>query len=138
MRAIFFIVAVARRATRPIGSEHGPARAEKFPIEANTSPSLTTSPLNGGTISLARPRSLDSTPATQRKRSPTCRVPLPRPWSSWSMFSGNGVRNDSQQLRDIQDLIAKLDDVNKKLALPVRAAQPAPARDAEPADAPSA
>ena len=35
------------------------------------------------------------------------------------MFSGNGVRNDSQQLRDIQDLIAKLDDVNKQLAQPV-------------------
>ena len=54
------------------------------------------------------------------------------------MFSGNSVRDDSQQLRDIQDLIAKLDDVNKKLALPVRAMPMAPARDAEPADAPSA
>jgi hypothetical protein len=54
------------------------------------------------------------------------------------MFSGNGVRDDSQQLRDIQDLIAKLDDVNKKLALPVRVAQQAPARDAQPADAPGA
>lgn len=54
------------------------------------------------------------------------------------MFPGNGVRDDSQQLRDIQDLIAKLDDVNKKLAFPVRVAQSAPVRDAEPADAPSA
>ena len=64
--------------------------------------------------------------------------PLPRPWSTWFMFSGNGVRNDSQQLRDIQDLIAKLDDVNKKLALPVRTMQMAPARETESADAPSA
>lgn len=54
------------------------------------------------------------------------------------MFPGNGVRNDSQQLRDIQDLIAKLADVNKRLAVPVRTTQLAPARDAEPADAPSA
>jgi hypothetical protein len=54
------------------------------------------------------------------------------------MFSGNGVRDDTQQLRDIQDLIAKLADVNKKLAFPVRATQLAPARDTEPADAPSA
>ncbi len=51
------------------------------------------------------------------------------------MFSGNGVRDDSQQLRDIQDLIAQLDDVNKKLALPARALPMASARDAEPADA---
>ena len=56
-------------------SEHGPARAEIFPIEANISLSLATSPLNGGTIGLARQRLLDSTPALQRKRSPTCRVP---------------------------------------------------------------
>jgi hypothetical protein len=34
------------------------------------------------------------------------------------MTYGNGVRDDTQQLRDIQDLIAKLEDVNKKLALP--------------------
>jgi hypothetical protein len=54
------------------------------------------------------------------------------------MFSGNDVRDDSQQLRDIQDLIAKLDDVNKKLAFPVRVMPTVPARDAEPADAPSA
>jgi hypothetical protein len=54
------------------------------------------------------------------------------------MFSGNGVRDDSQQLRDIQDLIAKLDDVNKKLASPVRVMPTAQARDAEPADAASA
>lgn len=36
------------------------------------------------------------------------------------MTSRNGVRVDSQQLRDIQDLIAKLKDVNSKLALPIR------------------
>ena len=36
------------------------------------------------------------------------------------MTYGNGPRDDSQQLRDIQDLIAKLDDVNRKLALPTR------------------
>jgi hypothetical protein len=33
---------------------------------------------------------------------------------------GVGVRGDSQQLRDIQDLIARLDDVNRRLALPAR------------------
>jgi hypothetical protein len=54
------------------------------------------------------------------------------------MFSGNSVRDDSQQLRDIQDLIAKLEDVNKKLALPVRAVPMTRAREAEPAEAPSA
>jgi hypothetical protein len=53
------------------------------------------------------------------------------------MFPGNDVRDDSQQLRDIQNLIAQLDDVNKKLAFPVRA-MPAAVRDAQPADAPSA
>jgi hypothetical protein len=37
------------------------------------------------------------------------------------MTNGNGVRDDSQQLRDIQDLIAKLADVNRQLALPARA-----------------
>jgi hypothetical protein len=37
------------------------------------------------------------------------------------MISRNGVRVDSQQLRDIQDLISKLDDVNKRLAQPVHA-----------------
>jgi hypothetical protein len=37
------------------------------------------------------------------------------------MISRNGVRVDSQQLRDIQDLISKLDDVNKQLAQPVHA-----------------
>jgi hypothetical protein len=36
------------------------------------------------------------------------------------MTYGNGVRDDTQQLRDIQDLIAKLKDVNSKLALPIR------------------
>jgi hypothetical protein len=37
------------------------------------------------------------------------------------MINGNGVRDDTQQLRDIQDLIAKLADVNRQLALPARA-----------------
>lgn len=48
------------------------------------------------------------------------------------MISGNGlpaasdrdegarVRDDSQQLRDIQDLIAKLEVVNRQLSFPVR------------------
>jgi hypothetical protein len=36
------------------------------------------------------------------------------------MTYGNGVRDDSQQLRDIQDLIAQLDAVNRKLAQPGR------------------
>jgi hypothetical protein len=46
----------------------------------------------------------------------------------------NGVRDDTQQLRDIQDLIAKLEDVNKKLALPGGAVPMAATR---PADADS-
>ena len=53
------------------------------------------------------------------------------------MTYGNDVRDDSQQLRDIQDLIAKLEDVNRKLALPnqvISMDQPA----AEPADTASA
>ena len=53
------------------------------------------------------------------------------------MTYSNGVRDDTQQLRDIQDLIAKLEDVNKKLAQPLRAMSMAQATDAEPADAPS-
>jgi hypothetical protein len=53
------------------------------------------------------------------------------------MTYGNGVRDDTQQLRDIQDLIAKLEDVNKKLALPARAvAMPAPV-ETDQAEAPS-
>ena len=41
------------------------------------------------------------------------------------MVSGNSVptasdREDSQQLRDIQDLIAKLERVNRQLSIPVR------------------
>jgi hypothetical protein len=49
------------------------------------------------------------------------------------MTYGNGVRDDTQQLRDIQDLIAKLADVNRKLALPIRAMSltPAEAKSAE-------
>ena len=53
------------------------------------------------------------------------------------MTYGNDVRVDTQQLRDIQDLIAKLADVNKKLALPIRAITVDPPLEAEPADAPS-
>jgi hypothetical protein len=53
------------------------------------------------------------------------------------MTYGNSVRDDSQQLRDIQDLIAKLEDVNRKLALPIRAMMMPQATGAEPADAPS-
>ena len=52
------------------------------------------------------------------------------------MTYGSGTRDDSQQLRDIQDLIAKLADVNRKLALPARAMPTAQASDTEPADAP--
>jgi hypothetical protein len=49
------------------------------------------------------------------------------------MISGNGVpaaserdegvrvRDDSQQLRDIQDLIARLEVVNRQLSVPARA-----------------
>jgi len=43
----------------------------------------------------------------------------------------------TQQLRDIQDLIAKLADVNKKLALPIRAIAVDTQPEAEPADASS-
>ena len=51
------------------------------------------------------------------------------------MTYGSGMRDDTQQLRDIQDLIAKLEDVNRKLALPARAM---PTTQAADADAPSA
>jgi hypothetical protein len=53
------------------------------------------------------------------------------------MTYGNSMRDDSQQLRDIQDLIAKLADVNKKLSLPIRTT-PAAAADADPAEAATA
>jgi hypothetical protein len=49
------------------------------------------------------------------------------------MTYGNSERDDTQQLRDIQDLIAKLEDVNKRLALPVRTISMTP--DADPAEA---
>jgi hypothetical protein len=66
------------------------------------------------------------------------------------MISGNGVPaasdrdegvrvrgDDSQQLRDIQDLIAKLEVVNRQLSVPVRA-MPTPRHpDAGGADRPS-
>ena len=59
------------------------------------------------------------------------------------MISRNGVRVDTQQLRDIQDLISKLDDVNKQLAQPVHAVPltyliEAPVVEAQTADAASA
>jgi hypothetical protein len=57
---------------------------------------------------------------------------------------GNSVRDD-QQLRDIQELIAKLKDVNRQLALPrsARGVRPvvvveAPLLEADPAEAASA
>lgn len=52
------------------------------------------------------------------------------------MTYSNAVRDDTQQLRDIQDLIAKLEDVNKKLAQPKRAMPMTTAQttDADPAD----
>jgi hypothetical protein len=53
------------------------------------------------------------------------------------MTYGNDVRDDTQQLRDIQDLIAKLADVNQKLALPIRAIAVESQPEAEPADASS-
>jgi hypothetical protein len=51
------------------------------------------------------------------------------------MTYGNDVRDDSQQLRDIQDLIAKLEDVNRKLALPIRTIAMDQSADSKPADA---
>jgi hypothetical protein len=59
------------------------------------------------------------------------------------MISRNGVRVDTQQLRDIQDLISKLADVNKQLAQPVHAVPltqiiEAPVTEAQTADAASA
>jgi hypothetical protein len=58
------------------------------------------------------------------------------------MISRNSVRVDTQQLRDIQDLISKLDDVNKQLAQPVHAVPltrviEAPVVEAQTADAAS-
>ena len=54
------------------------------------------------------------------------------------MTYGNDVRDDTQQLRDIQDLIAKLADVNKKLALHMRTITMDQPADAQPADTASA
>ena len=65
------------------------------------------------------------------------------------MISGNGVpaasdrdegvrtRDDSQQLRDIQDLIARLEVVNKQLAFPVRAASMSRQAEASGAEVPA-
>lgn len=54
------------------------------------------------------------------------------------MTYGNGVRDDTQQLRDIQDLIAKLADVNKRLSQPMRALPTPQPAEADPADVPGA
>lgn len=64
------------------------------------------------------------------------------------MISGNGVPaasdrdegvRDSQQLRDIQDLIAKLEVVNRQLSLPFRGmSTPRPGRPGDPSAAISA
>lgn len=43
---------------------------------------------------------------------------------------GVRVRDDSQQLRDIQDLIAKLEVVNRQLSVPARAISTPRQRDA--------
>jgi hypothetical protein len=53
------------------------------------------------------------------------------------MTYGNPVRDDSQQLRDIQDLIAKLEDVNRRLALPNRVISTAQPTGTEHADSAS-
>jgi hypothetical protein len=62
------------------------------------------------------------------------------------MISGNGVpaasdrdegvrpRDDSQQLRDIQDLIARLEVVNRQLSFPVRTVSTPRQADASGAD----
>ena len=54
------------------------------------------------------------------------------------MTYGNIARDDTQQLRDIQDLIAKLEDVNRKLALPNRVISTDQPASPEPADAATA
>jgi hypothetical protein len=53
------------------------------------------------------------------------------------MTYSNGVRDDTEQLREIHDIIAQLEDVNKRLAQPTRTVSMARAADADPADAPS-
>jgi len=52
------------------------------------------------------------------------------------MISRNGVRVDTQQLRDIQDLISKLADVNRQLAQPVHTVPLTQIMDAPVAEAP--
>jgi hypothetical protein len=88
-------------------------------------PPVATSPSNHGKIALPR----------HQGTVPTRRVPLTSTLEYRPMTYGNGERDDTQQLRDIQDLIAKLEDVNKRLALPVRTISMATATDADPADA---
>jgi hypothetical protein len=48
------------------------------------------------------------------------------------------VRDDSQQLRDIQDLIARLELVNRQLSVPVRAMSTPRQADASRDDTPGA
>src|SRR5262249_46468084 len=84
------------------------------PDDSRISPETqVTSLLNGSKIPLDR----------RRRWSPTRWVSLPT--GVLSMVSGNGVptasdREDSQQLRDIQDLIARLELVNRQLSVPLR------------------
>jgi hypothetical protein len=48
---------------------------------------------------------------------------------------GNSMRLGARQLQDIEDLVARLEDVDKKLALPIRTISMNHPADAEPADA---
>lgn len=78
---------------------------------------------------------LRSTLLGTQRRMPTVEPPFST-LEYRSMTYSNAVRDDTQQLRDIQDLIAKLEDVNKKLAQPKRAMSMTTAQttDADPAD----
>jgi hypothetical protein len=49
-------------------------------------------------------------------------------------YGGKSLRDDTQQLRDIQNIIAELNDVNKRLSGPIRTV-PAAAADAGTAEA---
>jgi hypothetical protein len=94
----------------------------------NKPPSAATSPSNHGKIALARHLKAHA-------------YPVESPFSTLefrSMTYGNDVRDDTQQLRDIQDLIAKLEDVNRKLALPIRTLSLDQPADTRPADAATA
>jgi hypothetical protein len=49
---------------------------------------------------------------------------------------GNSMRLGARQLQNIEDLVARLEDVNKKLALPIRTISINQSADAEPANVP--